>query len=302
MLLGDAEDAARFLHVLGPPPADQRDSTDISPFGEYFGRQQGHNSRFDNQSIRSVAFVSGGKRFPPPLPSGHLELFSSHDHENAWHLNISASLNPTRFLRHQRLPWLLRPFSQEPPPNLAANLFERSIGTSYEGEFALCRNDQHKGDNWIPNSHSWQYYASEASWPTQLRNCLTICSNALLSDVQRAIEVADTAAPIQLIGHWKYNVRYVETYWEFTSLTPLGVVRGLEPMLKLFSNYVLQKTKYPCAVTREEIDNSWCLRQRPRFLHDRGQIKNQGGCSLIRNFLGRKWNERIAIRLLTERT
>ena len=259
--LGDAEQAEEFLRSLGTPPMDQRDSADLGRFGQLFSGQQGHDSQFYNQPIRSVAFSAGGRRFSPPLVGGHLEIFPSQTHENVWHLKILASLNPTRFLRHQRLPYLLRPFSLNLPPSLELNLYERTVGSSYDEEFPLCTNDQHKGDNWLPNSPSWQYYASKRSWPTQLRSCLTVCSNALLSDVIRA---ADTIPAAHLVGPWTYNVRQVETYWEFASLTPLGMVRALEPMLRIFSRRLVERTPYRCKVTHEEIGNSLCLKVETR--------------------------------------
>jgi len=255
---GDADDAAQFLRFLGAPPMNQRENPDIHPFGAYFSGQQGHpDTRFYDQPIRSLAFVSGGRRFPPPLVAGHLEIFPSSSEENQWHVKVLATLNPTRFLRHQRLPLLLRPFSQVPPPPLAIKRFERTIDSTYNGEFPLCRDDKHRGDNWIPDSYSWQYYASETSWPTQLQSCLTTWTSELLADLNRAAGLVQFT---QLTGPWTYNVRRVEHYWEFSTLTPLATVRSLLPMLRSFSRRAVDAKARRCAITSEAIDNSLCLR------------------------------------------
>jgi len=250
VFFGDAVEAERFLHLLGSPPEDQRDGPDLGPHGFFFGRPDVRPS-FLTQAIRRNKLTVGSQEFPAPLLSGNLEL--RRFQENAWRMKVQTSLNPTRFLRHQKLPPIIHPFRA--PPSFEVSLFKRTISQRDEEEFPLCG-----GDNWILGSHL-QHVASDAAWPGQVRKFIRASTEAVVSDLNRAAGMVDTS---QLVGPWKYNLHQVETYWEFASLTPLGTVLALEPMLRTFSRRPVRTRDYPCTVTVEEMENSRCLRLQTR--------------------------------------
>ena len=254
---GDAEDAWAFLNYLGSPPRHERNTPGIAPYGLFFSRLRSDDPPFRSQTIRGSSFRAGGQRYSRPLFGGWLEV--EHWQEEAWRIYVRLSLNPTRFVRHQLMPSRLILF-QSPPefPHFEPNLFQREIGGEHGGEFALV-----ECDNWIPNSRTWQQFTSEAFWPHHLRACLTILPNALLGELRRAVDV--TAPATHLEGQWTFNLRSVETYWEFLSPDPLGTVLRLHPMLQAFSARAVTVSDYPCTVELEPSqENSRCLRLETR--------------------------------------
>ncbi len=257
LIRGDEEDVWIFLNYLGSPPRHERNTPGLAPYGLFFSRLRRRDPPFGRQTIRESELRTGRQGYPRPLFGGWLEV--DHVHSDIWRIYARLSLNPTRFARHQPMPSRLSLF-QSPLafPHFEANLFQREVGGELGGEFALV-----ECDNWIPNIRTWQRFTSEPFWPHHLRNCLTRLPNALIGELRRVVDV--TAPATRLEGHWTFNLRSVETYWEFLSNDPLGTVLRLHPMLEAFSARTVTASDYRCSVTLEDgPENSRCLKLETR--------------------------------------
>lgn len=243
---GDAEDLTAFVDHLGCAPVDQRDDPYSEAFGLYFQRpesvQHPHSRR---QKIRNFKLVLDGQEYPAPLIGGHLYIKPVSPQQ--WHLSILCSLNVSRFVHHQTLPGRqdLRAHLLPTPPDL----FREEIPFSYEGEFSYCG-----GDNWIPNTPSRQYFASPVYWPRHLRRCIQSIQD-VIHDLERAADMAHGSFG----PGWIFNVRHVETYWEFLTNDPLGVVYELHEALKLYSRRRVRVKDYDVPPDLDGQENSMVL-------------------------------------------
>jgi hypothetical protein len=166
------KDARPLGIAWGCPAEDQRDGQDIGPHGLLFGRPNAQPTVL-KQEFRKRTLRIGNQSFPASLFGGAGIELRQHQ-ENVWRVKVQTSLNPTRFIRHQRLPPFTHPFPGTPPP-FEVCLFKRKLGARDNDEFPLC-----DGDNWILTSHLL-HVASQSSWPTQVRRFLTLGVEKLLS-------------------------------------------------------------------------------------------------------------------------
>lgn len=234
MIRDEAGDVAEFLHYLGAPPADP--GYERSAFGQIFNRPRRGEPRFLRQVIRQTTTAG----IPPPLFGGWLDIAENAGERSCWNLES--------FLRHQRFPSpasrLLRNCRRFP-----FDLYRRDVPLLEHGEFALI-----EADNWIPASRLWGMFASSRFWQRHLSRYVEGAIEMLQADIRRAAGHANVR--IQPPCANPFNVRMVETYWEFYSPNPLATVRQLQPLLESFSASNVQPQDYPIEVTHENLQNS----------------------------------------------
>jgi hypothetical protein len=188
--------------------------------------------------IRRASRLVAGLRVPPPLFSGEYPFnFEGYD-SASWQsarTKLRLNLNPTRFLRHQSP-------SQYIPPRrdfttTTATFFEAGI-TPDNDEFA--RDNE---DNWIPDLPAFENLSHPAFGNRIIKDYI----EGVLREIDLQTEQAADSVPWhggdflpfsfqQDLSDRRFNVRYVETYFEFAvpSTTP-HVVSSLEPLLRSYN-------------------------------------------------------------------
>lgn len=252
-----AEDVEYFLYQLCIPPLHMRAESEAEMFGRIFTIQErGRPPEFYRRDIRSNALTVGGHDFPRPLYEGWLIAFRRS--ERCWNLNAVVSVNPTRFIRHQPAAYISSMHAQAIPSH--ERLLRREIPSHCHGESALI-----EADNWIPNSRRWNAYTSPQFWPLIRSSCLRSISQQVISGIENAGEWMQSINPAVCVGGaWRYNLRSVETYWEFSHQDPIGAVLSLQPLLDTFHRRAVLPRDYPLDEPTDDYENSRCLRLKTR--------------------------------------
>lgn len=247
--LDDAADFAVFLHYLGSPPAHSDDEP--TAFGRIFCRPRRQHPPFADQQIRRRS-LSRQPGVPAPLFSGSMNVIGR---SPPWRIKTLLSLNPTRFVRHQAGSNPSRRMLRENVPP-RPHLLQTDVPAERDGEFALI-----EADNWIPDSRLWGLFASRRYWPIHLRNYISGTLEAIGSEITRACD--QVGVGIRREAQSWLNMRSVETYWEFASDDPVGMVRALEPLLATYAVSRIDSADYPVR-TAESVENSRRISLRTR--------------------------------------
>jgi hypothetical protein len=112
-----------------------------------------------------------------------------------------------------------------PPPS--ATFFQRELPP--EDEFAL--DDQ---DNWIPDSPQFHNLSSPAFWPRILRDHLAGVFNLIDSATTDAASLCYLRSDPHPTER-PFNVRYIESYFEFADPNAVHTVANLEELLRGYS-------------------------------------------------------------------
>lgn len=161
---------------------------------------------------------------PPPLFSGFCKWTVEEDADKPLTpLKLTGklvlSINPTRFLLH-------RPKDENLPKGiLKRNARPHSIDeASYDKE-----------DNWLPISGTYRVTPTPEEWQEGLSRYLKKIVQSVGNELKRACSQVGNDCKIDAL---KFNVKKVETYWEFASEDSTGLVRDLEMHIRTFSrNY-----------------------------------------------------------------
>lgn len=137
-------------------------------------------------------------------------------------LILEATLNPTRFLAHQPYArqWAMQPMSAwdlgEP------NLYRRRPPRRASGEVVL------DGEDNVLLGTAADRFARPEAWFTHVQRYW----GAFLAEIDGAIRTAAEAggAVVEEVSQ-HLSLKAVESYWEFASDDPTGLVAGLEPIL-----------------------------------------------------------------------
>jgi hypothetical protein len=136
-------------------------------------------------------------------------------------LSLDATLNPTRYVAHQSArAWAAQPLSAW---NLGEpNLYRRPSPRRAPGEVVL---DQE--DNVLLGPAAERFGRPEA-WPLHIHRYWS----AFTEEIDGAIRVsADVGGAVVEEMSPHLNIKVVETYWEFATDDPTGLVAELEPIL-----------------------------------------------------------------------
>jgi len=165
----------------------------------------------------------------PPLFSGKCKWkVADAGGVTPWKLigKLDLSINPTRFVRH-------RPAVENLPKGIQAR---ESIFQDPYGEVALDGND-----NWLPLSGRLQAAAIPEKWQHHISRYLNGIVEAVRSEIERVcvqhLNQCDTGSLI-------FNVKRVETYWEWISPDPVLLIRDLERYFRTFSGRYRGKRTY----------------------------------------------------------
>jgi len=126
-------------------------------------------------------------------------------------------LNPTRYMR-------LRSGAASLPEAILARV---DPPEPPHGEMSFVR----KATNWLPLWGRLFHNISQVGWSTYLSRYLNHTENALSSEFARVCELQQCPSTFTPI----YNLKSVETYWEWMAENPLTVVNVLENYLRTFT-------------------------------------------------------------------
>lgn len=248
-LLQDVDHAGKAAFLGGLNPTSTSicdDSGEIILPGRIFILPSDSTSLFAAKSIDIVSQQSSRIRQPNrPLFSGNLDVFeidapdalensqsvvvpastSPDDRTDRFDLRLQFNLqiNPTRFVHHQG--YIPRIFDLPgdwnfPPPRLCTG------GIRQSSEHTLDDSDN------VIYPQRMESNARSTAWPLHLDrywNAIHRTFNYLFLRSARVALTSISWAP-------RFSLKYVETYWEFSSSDPLGLVRRLEPHLMAFAS------------------------------------------------------------------
>ena len=228
-----------FLDHLGVPP---RGCSNAHDYGQIFNRPQETRGEFEDQPIRTRSIRTARNRcsgendefLPPPLFGGKLIIHRPHRLESYWTFELLLSLNPTRFIRHQRLPRTAQ-LQANQSQSFQYTFSRREVSREQMDEFPLIT-----GDNWISDDRIRQFFSGPRFWQDHLRTYIFGSIQRVLSDIDRAANRAEI--DLEPIQRNQFNLRLVETYWEFYSDNPSGTVNSFRQLLDSFSTAPPQAT------------------------------------------------------------
>lgn len=134
----------------------------------------------------------------------------------------SFYLNPMRYVRHQIPP------STKGAKWGKAKWHTNNIPIATGGEFALDGED-----NWIPSMGLWDDFTTPSNWKRHLRRYISRVSTLMRDKVQEAVALANAenggfGAPVECED---YQIRELETTWEFEDSDPWERVRSIKQRL-----------------------------------------------------------------------
>jgi hypothetical protein len=221
-LEGSTRQIDRFRMALSPLPGDGFPEM-MAYHGCIFNRPEQNGTRRFPQKIRRKKNEHKGIQ-APPLFSGMLEYGQYYrpfmDDITKADLRLQLTCNPTRFARHAP------PRADGRPP--LNDSFAHKAGVAPDGDMATDFND-----NWLPKGPHNDYY-TPSRWHTNVRRYLGDVTDILRQDIQTACDFSGT----QLIGtnDPRFNFNLIETYWEFESENPIGLVHTFQKELKGFKS------------------------------------------------------------------
>jgi len=133
------------------------------------------------------------------------------------HAKLKLILNPTRTHRHSPLPRQLPEAMQR----------QNSTPAPF-GEFSF-----DDADNWLPLFGRRQALLTPEKWQQHLQHCLASAEGAFEQELTRVCGF--NGNPVER-GRQTYNVKEVETYWEWGSPAPIKLVEDLVPLVETFSS------------------------------------------------------------------
>lgn len=255
------EEANEIFRRIGPPPTISRGSRLREDHGEAYGwifnavPQNLLQSRLEGNVRASelrILQANGTLRvIEPPLFEGACEwkiqpaqiepgeelehpsipAASEHtDEEDGFHVpeepliitaKLKLILNPTRHFRyHSVVP---------PSRGLRESLQKYQLPPAPFQECSIDGND-----NWVPlNGRRWARLTA-SGWTHHVARYLTAVETAFEQELSRVCAEGDNSIGIER-SEQKYNVKEVETYWEWLSHNPLKIVDDLIPHLRTFS-------------------------------------------------------------------
>jgi len=243
------EEVNQIFNRIGPPPTVSKGSRLREDHGNAYGwlfnsmnlnSWQPKRKADVRMSKLEIKQNDGGRRsIPPPLFEGSCEWkidesaaptdepevpqessetpgLETHERPVVIRGKLKLVLNPTRFFRHRFV-------ARELPEGMQ----ERHIPSSREHERSFDGTD-----NWLLlKGRSLSSLTSER-WRQHVSRYFTAVEEAFGQELSRV------CAPLQIHnerGDRDYNVKEVETYWEWFSPNPLKVVDDLVPLLRTFS-------------------------------------------------------------------
>ncbi|SKB08207.1 hypothetical protein SAMN02745166_04875 [Prosthecobacter debontii] len=219
-LEGSTHQIDRFRKALHPVPADGFPET-LPSHGCIFNRPEQPGAYRAPQLIRSIRDAYG-IHDEPPLFAGELKYGQyyrpSMDDPTRSKLRLSLNCNPTRYARFC-------------PPSLNVSLFAREpfgnkAEPAWDGESSLDFND-----NWLPKGTHTDYYNPER-WKRNVFTYLSQVKSAIQQDISTANLLAGTSLSQGEDPLFVFHL--IETYWEFESANPIGLVHTFKLMLKEF--------------------------------------------------------------------
>lgn len=230
-------------HLGGPPPG--RGPLAGSSYSRIFTAAS---------KDRKINIRKSGKgaatSLPTPLFSGSYEFRSeartSDQTDEAVVLGkLVLSLNPTRFLRFQN------PATYFPP----RKKFTKHRATFFQ-ERIVPETDERAldgKDNYIPDNSNFEFANASPLWSRNLRTYIDGVLGTIEEDMVRAGSLREVrVARVPSEQARPFNLRTVETYFEFRFANPLQIVRDIGPLLRSFNelktstdHYQPRRTKSP---------------------------------------------------------
>lgn len=166
----------------------------------------------------------GGEAPPPmqpPLFTGNCKWSVVEDAEQPptpWKMTgkLDLSINPTRFMLH-------RPKDE----SLPKGILKRNV-IRFGGE---APND--KNDNFLPLAGSFRVAPTPQEWQESVSRYLKKIVQSVGGELERVCEYALNP---RKINELTFNVKRVETYWEFAVEDPGSLLRDLEEHIRTFSS------------------------------------------------------------------
>lgn len=167
----------------------------------------------------------------PSRPQTHISDFRYNVH-----MALNLDLNPTRYVRHQG-------YIQNVGQSVADwNFGHPRLATGCASPMARMEMALDGNDN-VLGSARMERNANSQAWPIHMRRYWESVTQAF----GVVFNHASTLSRTTLTYRPSVNLRYVETYWEFQSSDPIGLVRRLEPrLLALSSEYRVQEFSRAC--------------------------------------------------------
>ena len=238
-------EADLILSRIGPPPQilrNGRRTTLREDHGNAFGwifnaanlSSWQQRRKMDVRASPHTIDAAGGEPrvIPPPLFSGSCE-WEAEETENCEPVSLSATLkltlNPTRFIRHH---FVAREFAER--------LHKTDLPAAPHNERAF-----DESDNWLPLFGRLYVSLTPEGWRERVSRYLRAVENGFDQELSRVC--AAHCIPCQRTQEKAYNVKEVETYWEWLSPNPLMIVENLMPFLRTFSRRFRGERTYEAA-------------------------------------------------------
>lgn len=156
---------------------------------------------------------------------------------------LDIQLNPTRFVRHQPVPDSL-------PQSLQV---QQELSEAPYGE----RSYDNDEDNWLPQNGRLLSYVRPPRWRSHLVRLLNTVEEAFEGELREKCRVV--FIPFRRTRQ-HYNVKKVETYWEFLSEDPLKLVHDLLRPLRSLTARRRQFRAYNVEIEGEDERDSLVIR------------------------------------------
>jgi hypothetical protein len=240
--------------ALGCPSIDDRkrlSASDLQGTRWIFNcPQQSRTARVPLTIRQRACIMRGGSTLLPPLFSGGVSFSNYYrgdaGKETSAKLRLSLYLNPTRFARYQRPKFRLDGSAMIETPRLIFK--HRLLPVSFRGEFPL-----HDCDNWIPDGQRYAHFFHAALWPRFVRNYLDGTIDVIKTEMDRASLSNDVDWSEERVP--RFNLRSVETYWEFATPDPLKTVSDCERLLSAFTENPIRKRAFKTIAGGDVIHN-----------------------------------------------
>ena len=238
-LKGRTSDIDAIREQMGCPPLNCRDLNNLAEiYGRFLLRPQKHQSFRPPMSTRDRPLKLGDSILPPPIFSGRW-TFSKYaradDVEVTTNTHLDVWLNPNVFVRHQ-LPVPL-PDPAEPGSWPVEVLFGNELPKRVKDE------ESYDGrENWLPSYQRLTAFTKSARWQRHLRNLVCSVPEQFEAELNR-LNLLNGAPHVEIEREENGQLSVVETYWEFSSDSPISDVLNLrDGFLSLVSG--LRRTRF----------------------------------------------------------
>ncbi|MGB0786150.1 MAG: hypothetical protein ACPGRH_08345, partial [Alphaproteobacteria bacterium] len=178
-------------------------------------RQNLFNSYQDRNGI-SVKFISRGMRSAPngqPIPQGTIHITPSKERPGYHNIHARLSINPTMMLNQVSVKDVV--LNRDRP--IGPSMFRQSAPAPEYGEYVL-----RTAENYIWSSRLLRAVEGPR-WRQFVLDALTSVDRTI-NDALRA-----TARNLEISRIYDYNLKTLETYWEFKHSEPVAFVRQIAP-------------------------------------------------------------------------